>query len=226
MDKKETNSFRFYTRQNLILLSGRRAKNLSELLAGIKAVSPMTIFQHTHHYLIQHEHISPEPPNDFAFWITNALQDKLLGEKIASIDLRRYSDLEEIRAELINLIETVQQNIAKMPHHNSPPGEEFHFMSVRSFVFPTRYAAHNLIEFKECLEKVSVYSIYFHIFEARFHKKDEFDFSLWLSKSLGAHKLAEEFNRLDPYTQTIENLRKTLVKLVINKLERNKNGEA
>ncbi|MCL4551193.1 MAG: DUF5752 family protein, partial [Bacteroidetes bacterium] len=80
MDNKTATGFRFYTRQNLIFLLGRRAKNLSELLAGIKAVPPMTIFQHTHHYLIQHEHISPEPPNDFAYWITSALQDKLLGE--------------------------------------------------------------------------------------------------------------------------------------------------
>lgn len=225
MDNKTATGFRFYTRQNLIFLLGRRAKNLSELLAGIKAVPPMTIFQHTHHYLIQHEHISPEPPNDFAYWITSALQDKLLGEKVASIDLRRYSDLEKIRSELINIVATAQEDIEGMPHHNSPSGEEFHFMSARSFVFPTKYVANTLQEFKECLEKISVYSIYFHVFEARFHKK-EFDFSLWLSKSLGEEKLAEEFSKLDPYTQTIENLRKTLVKLIMNKLEGNKNGKA
>ena len=63
--KKEP--FKFYTRQNIIYLLGRKAHNLEELLIGIKEVPVIFIYHHTHHYLEMHEFLSPEPPNDYAY---------------------------------------------------------------------------------------------------------------------------------------------------------------
>jgi Family of unknown function (DUF5752) len=207
------NPFRFYSRQNLTYLTGKKATNLSSLLAGIKAATEASIYHHTHHFLIRHEFLSPEPPNDFAYWIANILQDRVLGEEVASIDLREYSDLESIRVRIIEVIERFKEGDASRFHQNAPPGEEFHFMEAQSFVFPTNYVAHNLTEFRECLEHVSIHSIYFHVFEARLRHRDS-DFSLWLSSSLEEEGLAKAFLQFDPYTQTLENLRRTLIRLV------------
>lgn len=217
--------FHFYTRQNLTYLSGRKATNLIELLSGIKEVPEMSIYHHTHHYLEQHEFLSPEPPNDFAYWITNVLQNKLLGEEVASIDFIQLFTLEKIRSELIETIESSLNGNSESIHHIAPPGEEFHFMSSRTFVFPTRYIAHSLGEFEECLKRISVYSIYYHIFEAKLFKKIS-NFCDWLSSSLNEQKLAEEFCKLDPYTQTLENLRKMLIELVENRLKEYSYGKA
>lgn len=217
--------FQFYARRNLPFLTGRRACNLIELLTGIKEITGMSIYYHTHHYLTQHEFISPEPPNDFAYWISNALQDKLLGEKIASIDLKRFSSLEHIRAKLIEVIEASLNGISVYNHHKSPRGEDFHFMSACTFVFPTRYTAYSLGEFGECLKKVSINSIYYHVFESRFNSETP-EFSKWFLSSLNETKLAEEFNRLDPYTQTLENLRKMLFNLVDKRLKEYTYGKA
>ena len=217
--------FLFYTRQNLTYLTGKKARNLAELLAGIKDATDASIYHHTHHFLVRHEFLSPEPPNDFAYWITNILQDKVLGEEVASIDLREYSTLEDIRARIVDVIGRPKGRDAGTFKHNAPAGEEFHFMETQSFVLPTRHVANDLREFKECLERVSIHSIYFHVFEARLRQRDS-DFSLWLSSSLQEEKLANDFLQLDPYTQTLDNLRRSLIRLVENRLERMHDGNA
>lgn len=216
MESKEP--FYFHTRQNLIYSTGRRANNLSELLAGIKELPLSSIYHHTHHYLEQFEFLTPEPPNDFAYWTKNILLDRLLGEEIESIDLRQFSTLEEIRKRLIEIINDSIENNPESMRRYAPPGEEFYFKYSRTFVFPTKYTASSLIEFLECLKNVSIYSIYFHIFEARL-RGTKSDFSNWLSNSLDENELAEEFLLIDPYTQTLDNLRKSLIKLVENRIK-------
>ncbi len=216
--------FQFYTRQNLTYLSGRKAANLSELLLGIKEAPEMSIYHHTHRYLEQYEFLTPEPPNDFAYWITNILQDKLLGEEVASIDLRQYSTINDIRLRFIEVIEFSLNQNSESLSRMAPVDGEFHFMSARTFVFPTQYSANSLSEFAECLKKVPVNSIFYHIFEARLFKKIP-SFCEWLASSLNEKELAEEFCKLDPYTQTLENLRKTLLILVENQLEDYSNGK-
>jgi hypothetical protein len=210
--------FRFHSRATLTYLSGKKARNLAELLRGIQEATEASIYHHTHHFLVQHEFLSPEPPNDFAYWITNILQNRTLGEEVASIDLREYSDLESIRAKTIEVISRFKEQDPGSFDRNASPGEEFHFMGAQSFVFPTNYVAHNLVEFKRCLERVSIRSIYYHVFEARLRHRGS-DFAVWLSSSLPEGRLAMEFREFDPYTQTLENLRHTLVRLVDNRLK-------
>jgi len=210
--------FHFHTRQTLTYLTGRRASTLDELLNGIKEASEASIYHHTHHFLAQHEFLSPEPPNDFAYWITNMLQEKLLGEEVASIDLREYSSLRDIQSAIIDVIGRFQRGVSKRLKRQAPAGEEFHFMEAKSFVIPTRHVARGLEEFKDCLERVSIHSIYFHVFEARLRERNS-DFSMWLSTSLQEEKLAQEFLQFDPYTQTLENLRRTLIRLVEVRLQ-------
>jgi hypothetical protein len=90
-------------------------------------------------------------------------------------------------------------------------GEEFHFMSCRTFILPTPYEARDLKEFREILHKIGINSIYYHVFEAKLHlDKGENDFSDWFEE-IGEQQLAQDFNRLDPYTVTMEGLRKKIV---------------
>src|SRR5262249_61438996 len=77
--------FRFWTRLTLTRLTGRRAADLAELTEHLRTVPASVIFHHTHHFLVHHQHLSPEPPNDLAFWVTNVLQEDPLGERLAAI---------------------------------------------------------------------------------------------------------------------------------------------
>lgn len=208
-----THPFQFVTQVNLVELTGCKAKNLLELLAYLKEASPSVIYYHTHHFLKQHQFLSPEPPNDFAFWVTNVLQEDRLGEKLAAIDTVQFRSIQALGQKIIDVIETHIE--AGESQRSVPDGEEFHFRKSIGFILPTSYQANNLEEFYECLKKISIHSIYHHIFESRLRlEKGQNDFSNWLTNELGEMDLAKSIARLDPYTQTFEGLRERLIDLV------------
>jgi hypothetical protein len=49
--------FHFYTRFNLPVLLGLKARTVPELLAGIRAVPGASIYYHTHRFLQQHHYL-------------------------------------------------------------------------------------------------------------------------------------------------------------------------
>ena len=209
--KKAENPFYFCTRLNLRELTGKKARHLKELLSYIKKLPGSVIYNHTHQFLQQHIYLSPEPPNDFAYWIREFLNEAELAERLTSIDICQFSTIRSLRNKII---ETIEEHLAKSrrPLRTAPEGGEFHFIKSYSFIVPTPYVAWDLREFVECLEKVSVHSIYFHIFEARLRlEKVTNDFSYWIRTSLGEPELAIEIAGLDPYTFTLEALREDIV---------------
>ncbi len=103
--KKAPEPFRFYTRLNLSELTGLKAANLDELLEHLREVPESAIYHHTHRFLQQHQYLSPEPPNDFAYWVSNILGEKELGEGLASIDTIEFNDINSLRHALVSAIE-------------------------------------------------------------------------------------------------------------------------
>lgn len=203
--------FHFFTKVDQTLLLGLRAKTIQELLIGIRSVPDSSIYFHTHRFLHQHHFLSPEPPNDFAYWVTNVLGDDALGERLWSVDIVRFEDIAGLRAKLIAIFES--HLAATERKIECLAGEEFHFMACRTFVLPTGYVARNLKEFSKLLRKVSINSVYFHVFDAKMRlKSGENDFSRWF-RGLGKTALANETKRLDPYAYTLDGLRQQIVAL-------------
>jgi len=204
--------FRFRTKLDQTLLLGRRATNTTQLLEGIRSVPEPSIYYHTHRFLQAHHFLTPEPPNDFAYWVTNVLNDAILGEKLSSIDIVQFQSIFDLRNRLAEIIETHIKSANKTP--DSPPGEEFHFMASRIFIMETPYLANDASEFREILKRVTINSLYYHIFDAKLRLAGgENDFSRWF-RSLSKPALADELTRLDPYTHTLEGLRKRLIVLI------------
>lgn len=205
--------FQFYSRLNLVELLGIKAKNVKELLEGIKVVPGTSIYYHTHRFLQQHHYLSPEPPNDFAFWITNSLGLDALGERMASIDTVKFRKIRELREKFIEILENYI-NRENFKNVECQEGEEFHFMSCRTFIFKTPFVAESPEEFIKIVEKISINSIYYHIFESRLRlEKGENDFSVWF-ESIGLKEVALELSRFDPYTITLEGLRRKIIETV------------
>lgn len=205
--------FKFYTRLNLPLLLGVKARSVPELLEGLRAASGASIYYHTHRFLQQHHYLSPEPPNDFAFWVTGALGLDALGERLASIDTVRFRTITALQQRFVEVLEAYVRE-GRSPLPTCPDGEEFHFLSCRTFIFPTRQKARDLAGFLTILRTVSINSIYFHMFEARLRlERGENDFSNWF-EGIGHKALAAEVARFDPYTMTLEGLRETLIQKV------------
>lgn len=211
--------FRFYTKLNLTELTGLKAVNLAELLEFIRVMPGSCIYHHTHRFLIQHQYLSPEPPNDFAHWIRNVLGEDELAERLESIDTIQFTTIHTLREKIINTIENYLKKNPVSEKKFAREGEEFHFLKSISFVLPTNYIAMDLQEFVEILKKITIDSIYFHIFEARLRlEKRTNDFSYWIETSIGDKGLASKIAFLDPYTRTLEDLRKTIIRLVERRL--------
>jgi hypothetical protein len=215
--RQAQNPFQFFTQTSLVELTGRRARDIYELLEHLKIVPVSVIYYHTHHFLKQNQFLSPEPPNDIAYWVTEVLQENRLGEQLAAIDTVRFSSLQALREALIA---TIEHYLARGPsRRTAPEGEEFHLRKTRNFVFAIPYQARTLEEFSEALQKVSLNSLYHHIFAARLRlEKGINDFSYWLETELGEKVLAKAIARLDPYTHTLEGLRQKILRLVAARL--------
>jgi hypothetical protein len=207
-----THQFAFYTKLDQTILLGLKARNAAELLDGIRTVPRASIYYHTHRFLQQHHYLSPEPPNDFAYWMSEVVNNASLGEQLSSIDIIQCHKVSEIRKRLEDILAS-HLTKGKDPAA-APPGEEFHFMASQTFALKSPYTAHNLSEFREILQKVTINSLYYHIFDARLRiEKEENDFSLWF-RTLGKDDLANEVLRLDPYTLTLEGLRSRILDMV------------
>ncbi len=212
--------FHFCTRMHLSSLTGLKASNLKELLDIIRDAPGSCIYHHTHRFLQQHQFLSPEPPNDFSYWVREVLGEESLGEQLASIDVMQFPTIRGLREKIIETIENFlsQDPIAQKKFART--GEEFVFIRSISFIVWTDYFAANLKEFIESLKKVTIDSIYFHIFESRLRlEKPTNDFSSWLEASLDAKILADKIATLDPYTLTLEDLRMKIVRLAEQFLE-------
>jgi hypothetical protein len=203
---------RFYTHFHLVKLLGLKAKNPAELLDGLRTVPGSSIYYHTHRFLKQHQFLYPEPPNDFAYWLINVLNMDGLGEAFASIATVSFNNIETLRAAYLDIIASHLKQESSFP--NAPKGEEFQFMTCQTFCLPTPYLVHNLAEFRDALENVSIHSLFYHVFESRIRLGNEAnDFSTWL-ENIGEPDLAREVARIDPYCMTLEKLRQKLIGMV------------
>jgi hypothetical protein len=99
-------------------------------------------------------------------------------------------------------------------------GREFHFMKSVIFILPTPYFAHDLREFVETLRKISIGSLYYHVFESRLRTKRGLnDFTIWMRDSLGEEELGEKIAQFDPFTYTLEGLRLALIQLIEKRIK-------
>lgn len=216
---KAKEPFRFYTRLHLTELTGLRASTLDQLVKFIKNVSGSCIYHHTHRFLQQHHFLSPEPPNDFAYWVSEILGEKELGERLASIDIMQFSKINDLREKIVSVIEEYLREGRFGWFKFAREGEEFYFMKSVSFVIPTNHVSDNLADFVEVMKKITFDSIYFHIFEARVRlERKTNDFSNWIENSLGDEELADELTALDPYTLTLDDLRSAIISIIEKKL--------
>ena len=205
--------FEFRTRLTVQKLTRRTAATVAELARHLREVPESVVFQHTHHFLVQHQELSPEPPNDFAHWVTTALQEDELGERLASVDTVRFASLAALKERLIEILDT-HLHTERNPR-SAPEGEAFHFKDAVSVVLPTGHVAHSIADFRAALGRVSTASIAYHLFESRLRLgAQDNDFSLWLEHEADMGAVARAIRALDPYTYTLEGLRQVLLGLV------------
>lgn len=216
--KKATQPFHFYTRLHIKELTGLKAKNLSELVNILKEVPDSVVYYHTHNFIEEYQYLIPQPANEFALWVSDVIGDEILAEKLSNIDTFEFSTIGELRERIIAVINDGLSTGGD--RRTAFEGREFHFIKSVSVVLTTPYIAHDLREFVEALRKVSINSLYFHIFESRLRlHRGVNDFSIWFQDSLDERELADKIAALDPYNYTIEDLRSIIIHLIEERIK-------
>ena len=216
--KKATQPFRFYTRLHMKELTGLKARNLSELAQILKDVPDSVVYYHTHNFVEEYQYLTPQPANEFALWVSDVTGDEVLAEKLSNIDTFEFSTIEELRERILAVIN--EGLSTRGDGRTAFEGREFHFIKSVSAILTTPYVAHDLREFVEVLRKVSINSIYFHIFESRLRlHRGVNDFSIWIQDCLDERDLADKIAVLDPYNYTLEGLRSLIIQLIEERIK-------
>jgi len=193
-------------------LLGKKADDELELLELIEEAPIDSIYYHMHSYFLRHPYITGPYSNDFANWTALQVRDRVLGEKLASVTPEQSKSLEEIRLELIEIIDEHLSTIHAIPF--VVYGEPFYFMKSKIIEVQTDIGVSTFQGFREALKIVDASAIYNHIFEARLRvRRGRSDFSIWLEGVLGKKKLAVKFEMIDSYMYSLEGLRNKLLEL-------------
>lgn len=211
--RTQVKPFYFNTSAHLLLITRQKANTLSEFLDALRECPEGSIFQHTFRTLEEHHFIREGFSNDFAHWALSGCNEASLAEGLASVDVREFTSVAELRARFVQIVEDFLKNA---PAAGSRMAKEtFYFCSSESVVIPTDFVAHSLHEFAEGLRKVSVHSIHHHFIEARLRiKLMSNDFSQWLYEDLGLTEAARQLNRIDIYTATLDDVREQIIRIV------------
>ncbi|MDD5070493.1 MAG: DUF5752 family protein [Candidatus Omnitrophica bacterium] len=206
------NEFNFKGCFEIRELLGKRADDELALLELIEEVPADSIYYHTSSYFLRHFYIAGAYPNDFATWAAVQIRDRVLGEKLAVITPSGNKGIEDIRLELIDILDDHLSGLKTIPAVSY--GQPLYFMQSKIIVIPTGIAVGNLFDFKEALRTIDASAIYNHVYEARLRdRKGRSDFSHWIDEVLGMPDLAQKFEQIDSYMYSLEGLRSKFLNL-------------
>jgi hypothetical protein len=192
------------------IATGRRAQNLRELRDKLLTVHPGSIYYHFWGGLLRPSFVEPEYNNDFAAWAYHGLRDRILAERLAVIDPTDFENLEDLRQELIEVIEERLDEVEVVPWSKSD--QEFHFIRSQIVVIDTHNTITDPAELVSLIPHLPVSSIFYHFIDARRRTEGSTDdFRAWLvgfKEDYG--KLAGNLAEIDPYFSSLIDLRDQL----------------
>ncbi len=209
--------FQFITASYLTRICNQKATNLLELSRGLEECSDASVFYHTFQSLERHHFLTEGFSNDFAQWVLAACNRPELAEKLASIDIRDYLLLSDLRNDLRRLVG--DYCTAHPQQAEQTAFEPLYFCESLEVTVPLGVEAKTLEGFRQGLEGLSHASLHYHFIASRLrlHLRTN-DFSLWFENGLGLATLARRTNQIDIYTNTLESGRSRLLALVDKEL--------
>ncbi|MGQ0809865.1 MAG: DUF5752 family protein [Nitrospiraceae bacterium] len=223
MDKgrRAANPFRFVSCMELREILGKRAMDEQRLLEIIEEAPADSIYYHTHSYYLRHAYTQQSYSSDFAAWVALHAQDRVLGERLGILDPFGFRDIEQLRQEIVAIIEDHLSHLRTIPRYTTEEPFEF----IRSYIIeaPLDVEAWTLREFRDAMAGVEAGALYYHACEARMRKRaPSVDFARWLSadEGLGMQDFGIQVERVGRLGLSLEGMRERLVALCDDELAR------
>jgi hypothetical protein len=199
--------------------TGRRLRDTRDLLDAARTAPDRVLEQHFLHCYLRPEFEVSNYPNDFAIWAAEGLEDIPLAEALSGIDPFRSRDWDQIREEMVDVIEDVLWEAPGL--HQVRLGREFFLEESVTIVVDTGGMARDLAELRDRIAVCPPPAIYHHVHRAcSAHTGAQSDFALWIRSSQELPELAEEIDNIDFPYYTLEQLRAVLLDRIDRHVER------
>jgi len=115
MSRAAVKPFYFNTSAHLLRITRYKAGILPEFLEALRECPEDSIFQHTFRTLQEHHFIREGFSNDFAHWALSACNEPSLAEGLASVDVREFTSVAELRGRFVQIVEAVEEHSITSP---------------------------------------------------------------------------------------------------------------
>jgi len=208
--KEAKNVFHLRDCALIAIATGRSANTLPDLHNHMLTINQDSLYYHFWGGLLQARFEEREYNNDFAAWAQHGLHDLPLAERLAVVDPTEFTDLEDLRQVLLELIEQrldesefLQWTRAILP---------FEFIRSQIVVFNPHREITSPEQLADIFPSVSASSIFYHFVDARRRLPERIDdFQYWLSGFGEKYEdLREKLAAVDPYFESLSELRTQL----------------
>jgi hypothetical protein len=195
------------------LATGRKARLLQELRSELVDIDLASIYHHFWGGLLQPRFDEREYNNDFASWVRHSIHDAVLAERLSALSPTRFTDLDALRHEMIELIDTRLDEVEHLIWARAT--QQFEFVCSQIVVFDTGRRLHRPEDLPVILPQLPISSVFYHFIDARRRTpQGHDDFSDWLGGFGDAYTpLLDRVASLDPYFGALGELRQELTGL-------------
>lgn len=198
----------------IALATGNRATTLKELRDNLAVIDAESLYFHFWGSLLQPRFEEREYNNDFASWARHSLHNSVLAERLAVVDPTEYEQLEDLREELLQIIDEQTDEREYLAWERA--SERFEFIRSQIVVFDTRRRISVPEELPDVISSLSAGSVFYHFIDARRRLPGRTDdFRQWLARfDTRYDALRDELAGIDPYFGTLTGLRAQLIDIV------------
>lgn len=192
------------------LATGRKALLLKEFRDELARTPLACIYHHFWGGLLQPRFGEREFNNDFASWVRHGIHDAVLAERIAALDPTDYPDLEFLRRDLLEVIDSRVDEVDHLSWARAT--RQFEFIRSQIVVFDTSQKLMSPVDLAEVVIRLPASSIFYHFIDARRRTDDSRDdFSDWLAAFGDDYQpLILSLAAVDPYFGSLTELRDQL----------------
>lgn len=203
----------------MAIATGQRASTLKELRDHLLTIHPDSIYNHFWGDLLQPRFTEREYNNDFASWVRHRIHDAKLAEELAVVDPWQFASIEELRRELVDLIEERLDESESL--HWMRAAEPFDFIRSQVVVFDAGRRLERPEELADAVARISTGSVFYHFIDSRRRTADGVDdFRQWLSGFGDVYApLVRRLAAVEPYFGTLAELRARLAAIFRAELE-------
>jgi hypothetical protein len=201
------------------LATGRKARQLLEFRSVLAEIPAASIYHHFWGGLLQARFEEREYNNDFAAWVRHGMHDEILAERLAALHPADFADIEDLRRELLELIDGRLDEAEYLSWSRAT--RQFEFTRSQIVVFDTERRIENPAALADSIVGLTPSSLFYHFIDARRRTADRRDdFSDWLAAcNHGGDALLDDLAVIDPYFGSLQELRRELVETITRHAE-------